>query len=462
MTKDDKGLKREVFCLAKGVLMRYFVSLLISLILVGFLVGCVAMSPEQLAMYAAVRATEAAAIQTVAAARATEAAALAQIATAMATLTPAPTAPLTVTLVAPTPELTATLPVTPTEVSTETPTPTSTFTPTPRMTPSPTPSPTFTSFPTETPTPTSTPSFTPTPTLTATATPVMTPPLTPTPTETPVSSPTPTLMPQPEAFIRVAGTVRVNVRTGPGMAWEPFATIAPGQEFRIIGTNPERTWWRICCVAGDRTGWVSAQVTTVRGDLSSVPVIQPALPNDLSITWRLHWECHSPGCKVEQCEGQSVATVRKVLNERWLEVERKATWEGECGEPSTWIVQVDRYSGEEKPAPGDGQLFRIFGNVATLGEANSRLTLDGREVLMWCTEPREREEEQEGGWTVIFQGGACYDLRTGVLLTMSYVKKWLYTGTFQGRRYERQDFGDYEVYEQVVKETNLPIGISSP
>ncbi|MCS7221852.1 MAG: hypothetical protein RML36_02060 [Anaerolineae bacterium] len=446
--------------------MRHFVSLLVLLILGGFLAGCVAMSPEQLEMYAAVRATEAAAIQTVAAARATEAAALAQIATAMATLTPAPTATPTVTLVAPTLEITATLPVTPTEVLTGTPTPTSTFTPTPTAMPSPTPtpspttSPTSTPPPTETPTPTSTPSSTPTSTPTPTTT--LTPTETSTPTGTPIPSPTPTSTPQFETSVRVAGTTRVNVRTGPGMAWEPFATIAPGQEFRITGTNPERTWWRICCVAGNRTGWVSAQVTTARGDLSAVPVIQPVLPDDLSITWRLHWECHSPGCKFDQCEGQSMATVRKVLNERWLEVERKATWEGECGEPSTWIVQVDRYSGEEKPAPGDGQLFRIFENVAALGEANSRLTLNGREVLMWCTEPREREEEQEGGWTVIFQGGACYDLKTGVLLTMSYVKKWLYTGTFQGRRYERQDFGDYEVYEQVVKETNLPIGMSSP
>jgi hypothetical protein len=436
--------------------MRGLPSLLVLLVLGGFLVGCVAMSPEQLAMYAAARATEAAAIQTVAAARATEAAALAQIATVIATLTPVPTATLTATVLAPIPELTVTPPITPTEGITETPTLPSTFTPTPTETPSATPplSPTASPTPslTETPTPTSTvpPAVTPTPTET------------PLPMETPLPSPTPVPSPRPEAFVRVAGTVRVNVRTGPGTAWEPFATIAPGQEFRIIGVNPERSWWRICCVAGDQAGWVSAQVTRAQGDLDSVPVIQPALPDNLSIAWRLHWECHSPGCKFEQCEGESVATVRKVLNERWLEVERKATWEGECGEPSTWIVQVDRYSGEEKPAPGDGQLFRIFENVAALGEANSRLMLDGREVLMWCTEPREREEEQEGGWTTIFQGGACYDLRTGVLLSMSYTKKWLYTGTFQGRQYERQDFGDYEVYEQVVKETNLPIGTPSP
>ncbi len=422
--------------------MRYL--LLFTLLLIGsLLVGCVAMDPQQFAQYAAARATEAAASQAIADARATEAAALAQIATIVARLTPTPTPTVTPTPGAETPtqpplaaEITSTLTVTAvaSPVVTATAELTGTLTPvaSPTVTATVTPTVTLTPSPTEAPSPTATPA--------------------------PTATPTPT--PQPEAFVQPAGAVRVNVRSGPGLAWEPFTTIAPGQEVRIIGTNPERTWWRICCVADGKTGWVSAQVTRARGDLDQVPVVAPVLPEDLSITWQIHWECHSPGCKFEQCEGQSVAKVRKVLNERWLEIERKATWDGECGEPATWITQVDRYSGEEKPVPGEEPLFRIFEGPTNLGEPNRTLTLGEEKIPMWCTDPRSREEEQEDGWTVVFEGEACYDLQSGILLTMGYFKRWLFTGTFEGQQYERQYFGDYEVYEQVLQETNVTL--SSP
>ncbi len=304
-------------------------------------------------------------------------------------------------------------------------------------------------------TPTPTVTSTPTPSPTSTPTPVPTATPTPTVTVSPTLTPIPT--PQPEAFVRVTGNVRVNVRSGPGLAWEPFTTIPPGQDFRIIGTNEARSWWRICCVDSDKTGWVSGQVVTAYGELDVIPVIPPALPEDLSTTWRIRWECYSPGCKFEACEGQSVAKVRKVLNERWLEIERKATWEGQCGEPSTWIVQVDRYSGEERTLPGGEPLFRFFEGWANLGEANNVFVRDEEKIPVWCTTPRSREEEQGDGWTVIFEGEACYDLRSGMLLTISYTKRWLFTGTFEGKQYERQYFGDYEVYKQTLKETNVTL-----
>ncbi|MCD6291308.1 MAG: hypothetical protein J7M34_12450, partial [Anaerolineae bacterium] len=51
--------------------------------------------------------------------------------------------------------------------------------------------------------------------------------------------------------------------------------------------------------------------------------------------------------------------------------------------------------------------------------------------------------------------GGGYDLRSGMLLTMGYFKRWLFTGTFEGRQYKRQYFGDYEMYEQVLEDTNV-------
>ncbi|MCD6291398.1 MAG: SH3 domain-containing protein, partial [Anaerolineae bacterium] len=376
----------------------------------GTMAGCTAIDTEQLAQYAAARATAAAASQAMAEAKATEAAAVAEIATVSARLTAMaqPTSPTPTPLATPSPGITvgeaitatgaltptATLTMTPTRIMTATVAPPATWTPTLTMTP--TASVTATQQPQATPsasvTPTAAITFTPTATLTPTATILPPPTITPTgtltitPTSMPTITPTPTYTPtpMPEAFVQPAGNAHVNVRSGPGLAWEPFTTLAPGQEVRIVGTNPKRTWWHVCCFDG-RKGWVSAKVTQARGELDKVPVIKPALPDDLSATWRIHWECHSPGCKFDQCNGKSVAHVLKVLDERWLEVERTATWEGKCGQPSTWITHVDRFSGEEEQGPGGGKgpLFRIFENVAKLGEPNRVLTYHDQKIPMW-------------------------------------------------------------------------------
>ncbi len=424
------------------------------LLLSGLLVGCAAITPEQLEQYAALRATDVAAAQEIAAARATEAAALASIATVSAslaeTLLPATPEAITATVSAPL-VITETSPITETAVVTEAVTPAAAEQPTatPQLAQAPTPTPEATAA--ATPAPTSAPTEAPTPLLTPTL--AVSAPVTETVAVT-TSAPS-----AAAAFLRAAGTTRVNVRSGPGMAWDRINTITPGQEYLIIGVNPDRSWWRI--LIGDQPGWVSSQVSTVRGDLEAVPVIVPALPDNLSATWSLKWECESPAnaCKFDACSGQSVATVRKVLNERWLEIERKATWEGECGEPSTWITQADRYVGEERPTPDEGPLFRIFENPANLGAPNRTLNYRGTEVPMWCTEPRTREQDQGEGWTVIFEGEACYDLKSGMLMTMGYFKRWLFTGTYKGKQYERQYFGDYEVYEQVLTDTNVPLSV---
>lgn len=439
------------------------------LLLSVLLVGCTAITSEQLEQYAALRATDVAAAQEIAAARATEAAALANIATVSAslaeTLLSATPEAITATLTAPlvmteTSAITETALITETAVVTDTgalagaatPLATEQPTATPQLALAPTPTPEAEAIAAATPLPTSAPTEAPTPLPTPTLT--VSVPVTETVAIT-TSAPSPAA----EAFLRAAGATRVNVRSGPGLAWDRITNIAPGQEYPITGANPDRSWWRI--LIGDQTGWVSSQVSTVRGNLEAVPVIAPALPDNLSATWSLKWECESPAnaCKFEACSGQSVATVRKVLNERWLEIERQATWEGECGEPSTWITQADRYVGEERPAPDEGPLFRIFENPANLGAPNRTLNYRGTEVPMWCTEPRTREQDQGDGWTVIFEGEACYDLKSGMLMTMGYFKRWLFTGTYKGKQYERQYFGDYEVYEQVLTDTNVTLSV---
>ena len=52
--------------------------------------------------------------------------------------------------------------------------------------------------------------------------------------------------------------------------------------------------------------------------------------------------------------------------------------------------------------------------------------------------------KQAGGWTIVIEGQACYDRSSGVLVTMEYTKRWLFTGTTNGQTYERKYFGDNE------------------
>jgi hypothetical protein len=40
---------------------------------------------------------------------------------------------------------------------------------------------------------------------------------------------------------------------------------------------------------------------------------------------------------------------------------------------------------------------------------------------------------------------------------MEYTKRWLFTGTVGGQKYERQYFGDHEVYQQILTGTNVPL-----
>lgn len=223
----------------------------------------------------------------------------------------------------------------------------------------------------------------------------------------------------------------------------------------MVGSNEDQTWWRVCCV-DNRPGWVSGSAVRIQGDREAVSVSPPLLPDDLQATWAVHWECHAEGCPQEECFGESRAEALRVRTVRWLEVKREATWQGECGEKEDWLTEVDRYSGQEKRIPEDPPLFYIW-EGADPGPENRTIELLGRTLSLWCTDTRTREVDQGDGWTVVYEGQACYDREAGVLVTLQYTKRWLFTGTFDGRTYERAYFGDYEVYRQILTDTNAPL-----
>lgn len=249
---------------------------------------------------------------------------------------------------------------------------------------------------------------------------------------------------------------QVNLRGGPGTEYDVLGTVQQGTTFDVLGRDADRTWWQVCCVDGS-PGWVSTSVASFRGDAGAVPVAAPLIPDDLDAAWAVRWECHAEGCVQEECLGQSQASPLQERSVRWLEVKREATWSGDCGEREEWITQVDRYSGQEQQAVGDNApLFSIFAG-AVPGPENRTIDLLGRTLSLWCTDSRTKEVDQGKGWAVVLEGQACYDRKSGVLVTLQYLKRWLFSGEYEGKQYDRQYFGDYEVYQQILTGTNLPL-----
>ena len=233
------------------------------------------------------------------------------------------------------------------------------------------------------------------------------------------------------------------------MEFDVVGTASQGTALDVFGSSSTARGGRSVRTNG-KLAWVSKTVATFQGDSSAVPVVPPLIPDDLEATWAVRWECHAEGCVQEECLGQSQASTLQVRSTRWLEVKREATWVEQCGEREEWIAQVDRYTGQERQTTGgDAPLFSIFAG-ANPGPENRSIDLLDRRLSLWCTDKRTKEVEQGKGWTVVFEGEACYDRQSGVLATMQYLKRWLFTGDFEGKTYDRQYFGDYEVYQQIL------------
>ena len=455
--------------------------------------------PEQataIAKVAESRATEAAAVEKIAAAKATEAAAGQQIAQLTAEAV-ASVAITTTATVSPTILITSTIPATSTVVLSPTvqvsltltdlltsPVVTATVavtaTPPVSLTVVATPTVTVTLAVTTTATPTATVEVTATATPTATAVviPTATPAATPIPTSTPrsvaagagwvwpglpaagpagqVSAATPTAAPTPVSFgTAVVTSSQANVRGGPGTTFPVVATTRQGTNLQITGSNEGQTWWQVCCI-DDQAGWISQTVARFQGDPATVPVVGPLMPDDLNASWELRWECHGSGCKQEECLGESAASALRVVDDRWLEVTRNSAWPDGCGEAEDWLTMVDRYSGRERQSSASATLFNIW-EGANPGTATRSVDLLDRQLTVWCTDTRTQEVEQQDGWTVLYEGQACYDTKAGVLTLMQYVKRWLFSGTVNGQTFDKQYFGDYEVYQQVLTGANAPL-----
>ncbi|GIV71967.1 MULTISPECIES: SH3 domain-containing protein [Caldilinea] len=89
----------------------------------------------------------------------------------------------------------------------------------------------------------------------------------------------PTATPSPRLTTKEAA---VNVRLGPGTNYGLAGVAEQGQEFTIVGVNPDRTWWLICCVNG-KEAWIFGELTEREND-AFVPVVEdiPAPPQQVA------------------------------------------------------------------------------------------------------------------------------------------------------------------------------------
>ncbi|NDJ77210.1 MAG: SH3 domain-containing protein, partial [Chloroflexi bacterium] len=73
--------------------------------------------------------------------------------------------------------------------------------------------------------------------------------------------------------IGVINTGALNLRSGPGREYSSLGALAGGEETFIIGRNLDASWWLLDTRLGP--GWASAVFVIARGDISTVPVVQP-------------------------------------------------------------------------------------------------------------------------------------------------------------------------------------------
>lgn len=274
-----------------------------------------------------------------------------------------------------------------------------------------------------------------------------------------------------DAPVLIVSNRSVNVRSGPGLDFPVVAGAREGATFQAIGRSADEGWWRICCVRGPNDGpdeatqraWISNVVVTANEAARAQPILGVIFPQDLEAQWDVNYACGSERCEVIKCSAVISATVRSAADPKWLEVERKVNWEDDCGENSTWLHQIDRVDGTERyESAADFFLFNFWAGVEP-GPVNSLFSLTAdAQVKTWCSEEQVLDLEEGGGWSARYNGMTCHDTRTGMLVAMKYTKRWLFTGDYEGEAYENAYFGDFEVYEVRLNNTNVELDFVNP
>lgn len=278
-------------------------------------------------------------------------------------------------------------------------------------------------------------------------------------------SPTPTPEPGTTVVVNTNGS-RANVRSGPGMNFPIIAKAQPNEAFEVRSRSEDNQWWEICCVqtstvtattATTATGWLANSVVRTGGD-GDVPVAEQLLNADLTAEWQVDWQCGSERCEVKSCDATVEASVSRTPAQQLLPIEHQVVWDDTCFATDSWIFDVNQFTGKERTGEYENNFLYGYWLGRDPGQANGVYEVDDeRAAAITCSGPHTVEIEEGGGWTTVYEGNTCHDVRTGMLVLLSYNKRWLFTGEFEGQSYERAYFGDNETLKQHLVDTNVQL-----
>lgn len=284
--------------------------------------------------------------------------------------------------------------------------------------------------------------------------------------------PTPTPVPiadRPLAVVSLTDT-RANIRSGPGTNAAIVGKGNPGDSFEVLGRNENDTWYQVCCVQGpedpegqpETTGWISASIIDLINEGEEIPVAvaadaEPVLRDDLTAEWNVDWTCNSERCTVPACQATVTAAVNQNATTLSIPVEHQVTWNDECFNTDAWVFELDPITGKERTGEFAENFLYSYWAGANPGPVSGVVPFGDQGIAVNCAGPQTVEIEEGDGWTSVYEGVTCHDLRTGLLVYMRYDKQWLYTGEFEGKQYERTFFGDTEHVEQSLTDTNLDL-----
>lgn len=292
---------------------------------------------------------------------------------------------------------------------------------------------------------------------------------TPPPTES-LPTATPEAGPAKQYAVVITTNARANIRDTSSTGGTIIGKGNPGDAFEVLGATNDGEWYQVCCVAGtDKSGWVASSVVQIttdpKGPINTAvrssetqSVTETLLNSDLKAEWSVDWQCGSERCTVKQCNGTVDAAVNRPNTTQWLPIEHNVTWDKTCFSTDNWVFDVDRLTGKERTGEYENNFLYSYWLGAAPGDASGVFPLkDDNGVLVHCSDPQKVEISEGGGWTSVYEGTTCHDLRTGMLIYMRYTKRWLFSGDFDGQKYDRAFFGDTESLEQKLVDTNISL-----
>lgn len=277
--------------------------------------------------------------------------------------------------------------------------------------------------------------------------------LVPTPTPSPAITLTATISTQ---------NIRANLRSGPGTNTTIVTKANPGEVFAVVGKSDNGLWYELALTAPlSGTAWISAELVRV-GD-GTVPVTASAdalLDKALKAEWSVDWSCFSERCPIPTCAASVTAEVNRDSTDNFLPVEHTVVWNDGCFNADAWTFEVDQLTGKERNGEADANFLYSYWLGVKPGDANGVYPLDNDQgIMVYCSGPDKVEIEEGGGWTTVYEGNTCHDVATGMLVYMNYVKRWLYSGDFEGKTYDRAYFGDSERLVQRLADTTAPVSL---